>query len=274
MKSYYIARGLLSILSVVGAVYGSDHKDSDTYSQSSQSSRLSEEARLIGLQRVTDELYSTPISARSTPPPQRHHSFDQTHDMDPPPRLHLGDSFASLPDMLENTGSRSRDELFDNSDWLTPRAERQLQDLFPNVVSYFSSESSNAGERPRQTSQGSPRAQTPNVSSESSLSFQTPLSSMSRSNTPQQPSYTRFSSSTQRHASRRRRHVCPHCLLSFDRRDHLDRHTGDHETDERERQVIQCPVCRSAFMGRTALINLHIPTHYQWDKAHQEIRLV
>lgn len=279
MKCYRnIIHCLSAILFVSVYVCASDPKDSDTYSQSSQSSRLSEEARLIGLQRVTDELYATSPTRHT--PPQRHHSFDQNYMTDPQPPLRLGDSFASLPDLLEETTRRLQDENIDSSDWLTPRAERQLHELFPNMVSHFSRDTSNLSV---ESPQRSPRGRvSPSVSSE--RSYQTPYSHAeqvtSRTNTPmqqqqqQQPSTSRSSSSSQRHIPRRRRHICPHCLLSFDRRDYLNRHVLDHELDEREREVIECPICRAVYMGRTTLTSTHIPTHYYWDPSHQEIRLV
>ena len=297
--------------------YGSSAYDSDHFSHKSSwssSSGMSEEARLMELQRETNELLSSPPPPRS----KRFPSLDQGVASDhsggssssmrerraaAPTSIQLDDSYLSLPELLHETNRRLQESQIDTSDWMTPRAERQLEDMFAGSIISSTSISPRSSKR-------SPVAQArlsgmlssaeptwplpPNILSNLNVnevqlpqasSSTTPLgrrprfpkgvmSSFRNSHSPHYSSSASSMSPKSRASSRSRQNICLHCSRTFESADLLQNHIANghrHIDDVTDLQPLSCPVCGIAFDTRYALVENHLPGHYTWDRKAKKI---
>ena len=233
----------------------SQHSQHSQHSQSSVSSHLShlsEEARILNLQRQTDALFGPD---QLTQP--RHRSYDDIYNpanevyysrAGPPSLVRLGASVVSLPEMVQNQPDLDLQTIHE-SDWLTPRAERQLQEYFPLPVTSSHYE-------PKSTSQ-SPRSLTPLANRRSPV-------------IPPPPS-----SETQRaQSSPHRTNKCELCRRRFPNVATFRDHQLEHLRDEQDRQTYTCPVCDAEFLGRTTMVHSHIPLHYRFNPQTKQLDLI
>lgn len=209
---------------------------------SSSRSGLSDQERLADLERRTHDLLLRNDQFA------RHNSFDHVTS-EPPSSMRFGGSYLSLPDLNQaNTVIEAQPY-----DWLTPRAEAQVNEFFPlmNALDPMASSVSSA------SSQYSPHSHSPidNIPQQRRMSM-TPR--QQQGIPPPPPS---------------RPHICDQCKTGFLTKQELRHHSIEHHIDNEERITYTCPVCDTEFLGRTTLINAHLPTHYKHDTTYQDIRL-
>lgn len=294
--------------------YGSSAYDSDHFSHKSSwssSSGMSEEARLLELQRETNELLSSPPS-RS----KRFPSLDQGAASDhsggssssmrerraaAPTSIKLDESYLSLPELLHETNRRLQESQIDTSDWMTPRAERQLEDMFAGSIIPSTSVSPRSSKRSpvaqaRLSGMSSSAEPTwplpPNILSNlnvneaphPSSSITAPgrrprfpkgvMSTFRNSHSPHYSSSASSMSPKSRGSSRSRQNMCMHCSRTFESADLLQDHIANghrYADDVTNLQPLSCPVCGIAFDTRYALVETHLPGHYTWDRKAKKI---
>lgn len=234
----------------------SQHSQSST---SSHLSRISEEARIMNLQRQTEALFGPDDLTQ----PVRHRSFDDIHNPSvptaddvvyysragPPTMVRLGASTISLPDL--NQPLSEGEFQIQDSDWLTPRAERQIQELFPSMSSR-NQQSGSASQSPRSLT---PLARVRDASQQRTPMFQSPPP-------------------PDNDVLPHRANICELCKKRFPNVAAFRDHQMEHLNDEQERQTYICPICETEFLGKTTMIHSHIPLHYRFNTQTNRIDLI
>lgn len=303
-------------------VLASDGGTSGGDSPRSWTSNMSEEARLLDLQRQTEELLQQPRMHYGAnivvgEPFRRHHSFDQGHfgsggsayggsayggsansggsvyggsvnsggsthsfhiypDSNTNANLDRGwynhydapgghgqqqspasstyslnsqtSSLLSLPDLLSETTRRLQEAQLDTSDWLTPRAERQLADLIPPMTDQIPP--ANTLTIPT-LSRVAPSLRAAVTSNENNLRH-----GQQRTFNLQQPPTNRISRRT------------PH--QKQEREQSQQQRIGQPSSS---RTTMECPICKTHFDDHQAMISEHLPGHYHWDLMSGLIKL-
>lgn len=208
---------------------------------SSSRSGLSDQERLADLERRTHDLLLRNDQF------SRHNSFDYVTS-EPGSQMRYGGSYLSLPDLNQANAVIEPQHY----DWLTPRAEAQVNEFFPLMSAVVDPMTSSGT-----SSQYSPHSTSPidHVPQQRRMSM-TPR--QQQGIPPPPPS---------------RPHVCDQCNTGFMTKQELRHHSIEHHIDNEERITYTCPVCDTEFLGRTTLINAHLPTHYKHDTTYQDIRL-
>ena len=180
----------------------------------------------------------------------RHNSIDNVYVPPEPMRgVHYGGSYLSLPD-LNQANVIVEQQPFD---WLTPRAERQISEMFPVMDTVAADTKSSPS-----SSQYSPHSSSPR---------QYAFKDRRMSVTPRQQQQTAPP------AFPTRPFVCDQCQTGFPSAQELRHHSIEHHIDDQDRITFTCPVCNDEFLGRTTLINAHLPKHYRYDTTFGDIRL-
>lgn len=215
----------------------------------------------MNLQRQTEALFGHEDDA---PNPQRHRSFDDFYHpfssandavhysrAGPPTLGQLGSSVISLPDL-----NQARSENIHESDWLTPRAERQIQEYFPSRMT-----SQHEHQTTHSASQ-SPRSLTPLAKARDTAQHRTPMFQPP-------PSLSQHDNIPPHRAN-----ICELCRKRFINAEAFRDHQMEHLNDEQERQTYICPICEAEFLGKTTMIHSHIPLHYQFNAHTNTLNLI